>query len=89
MSNDEHYFDALIASIKNGEFKNTPMFFSKCKIIWPDQVLVLLKVIDMGDLRTIDYPLYYQLRIFADIYLDAVNGKLQFNDHYLNCFKYK
>lgn len=82
-------FDALIVSIKNGEFKKTPILFSQCTIIWPDQVLVLMKVIDEGNLRTIDYPLYYRLQVFAKIYFDAVNGKLQFNDHYLNCFKSK
>jgi hypothetical protein len=82
-------FDALIISIKKGEFKKAPILFSQCTIIWPEQVLMLMKVIDEGNLRTEDYPLYYRLQVFAEIYFDAVNGKLQFNDHYLNCFKSK
>jgi hypothetical protein len=82
-------FDALVVSIKNGQTTTTRLLFSKCTMIWPTQISVLAHVVNSSHLCSIDRQMYDRLQIFMSVYSDALNGTLQFNDHYLDCFKSK
>ena len=80
-------FDALVASIKNREFNETRTLFPQCAIIWPGQIPILAQAISKSDLHIVDTVLFFKLQVFLSLYTDALNGKLSFNEHYLNCFK--
>jgi hypothetical protein len=86
---DSREFDALVASIKAGDYHNARFLFSHCKMIWPNQLPFLLHAVQESKLRDGDLLLHQQISVFISIYADAISGKLQFNDHYLNCFKPK
>lgn len=87
MNNND--FHALVSSIRAGEFQNTRLLFSNCRMIWPNQLKELLDTINATNLRNADSLLYHQLDAFVEIYSDALSGKLQCNNYYLNCFKQK
>lgn len=86
---DSSEFDALVTSLKKGNYLAARSLFFQCKMIWPNKLPELADAINVSKVRENDTYLYRQLTTFVEIYADALNGKLQLNDYYLACFKPK